>query len=283
MLNTGKLAGRTLFITGASRGIGKAIALKAARDGANVVIAAKTAKPHPTLPGTIYTAAEEVRAAGGRCLSCVVDVRNETQIQDAVDVAVKTFGGIDIVVNNASAIFLTGTAETSVKNFDLMHDIIVRGTFLVTKFCLPYLKTGKNPHILNIAPPLMHLPAERFSGHVAYTMAKYGMSIFVTGMAEEFRSEGIAVNALWPKSGTAIKTAATELRAKRMSQEDIALLLKLKLRIPDVTADAAYAILTRDSRSYTQHFCIDEDVLRDEGITDFEQYSASIPNWVPRV
>lgn len=283
MINTGKLAGRTLFITGASRGIGKAIALKAARDGANVVIAAKTAKPHPTLPGTIYTAAEEVRAAGGQCLPCVVDVRNETQIQDAVDVAVKTFGGIDIVVNNASAIYLTGTAETSVKNFDLMHDIIVRGTFLVTKFSIPYLKAGKNPHILNIAPPLMHLPAERFSGHVAYTMAKYGMSIFVTGMAEEFRSDGIAVNALWPKSGTAIKTAATELRAKRMSKEDIALLLKLKLRIPDVTADAAYAILTRDSRSYTQHFCIDEDILREEGITDFEQYSALVPKWVPRV
>lgn len=266
MLNTGKLAGRTIFITGASRGIGKAIALKAAKDGANVVIAAKTAEPHPKLPGTIYSAAKEIEAAGGRCLPCIVDVRDEAQIQAAVEAAVKEFGGIDILVNNASAISLTGTLETPMKKYDLMHHVNTRGTFLVSKLCLPYLKVGKNPHILNLSPPL-NLNPVWFTNHVAYTMAKYGMSMCVLGMAEEFKSDGIAVNALWPRTG--ITTAAMDMLGKMMGGEDTV----NQLRFPEIMADAAYVILTRDSKSYTRNFCIDEDILREVGVTDFDVYA----------
>ncbi|XP_020299446.1 hydroxysteroid dehydrogenase-like protein 2 [Pseudomyrmex gracilis] len=200
MINTGKLAGRTIFITGASRGIGKSIALKAARDGANIVIAAKTAEPHPKLPGTIYTAADEVVAAGGKALPCVVDIRDETQVIAAVENAINKFGGIDIVVNNASAISLTGTLATDMKRYDLMNNINARGTFLVSKVCIPYLKKSTNPHIVNLSPPLSMKPVW-FQNHVAYTMAKYGMSMCVLGMAEEFKSDGIAVNAVWPRTG----------------------------------------------------------------------------------
>ncbi|XP_035213186.1 hydroxysteroid dehydrogenase-like protein 2, partial [Stegodyphus dumicola] len=195
-----KLAGKTIFVTGASRGIGKAIALKAARDGANVVIAAKTADPHPKLPGTIYTAAKEVEEVGGRCLPCIVDVRNEEDVQQAVNAAVNKFGGIDILVNNASAIHLTGTVDTPMKRYDLMHNINTRGTFLVSKLCIPYLRASSNAHILNISPPLL-MESRWFKNHVAYTMAKYGMSMCVLGMAEELKSDNIAVNALWPKTG----------------------------------------------------------------------------------
>lgn len=266
MLNTGKLAGRTLFITGASRGIGKAIALKAAKDGANIVIAAKTAEPHPKLPGTIYTAAKEIEAAGGHCLPCIVDVRDEDQIQAAVTAAVKKFGGIDILINNASAISLTNTLDTPMKKYDLMHHVNTRGTYLVSKLCLPYLKIGQNPHILNLSPPL-NLNPVWFQNHVAYTMAKYGMSMCVLGMAEEFRSDGIAVNALWPKTG--ITTAAMDMLGKLLGGEDTV----NQLRFPEIMADAAYVILTRDSKSFTRNFCVDEDILKEVGVTDFDKYA----------
>ncbi|KAM7435537.1 Hydroxysteroid dehydrogenase-like protein 2 [Porites harrisoni] len=262
MLNTGKLAGKTIFITGASRGIGKAIALKAAQDGANIVIAAKTTEPHPKLPGTIYTAAKEVETAGGKCLPCAVDIRDEDTVNKAVQDAVKKFGGIDILVNNASAISLTGTLDTPMKRYDLMNSINARGTFLCSQACLPYLKTAKNPHILNISPPLNMKPYW-FKSHVAYTMAKYGMSMCVLGMAEEFKDVGISVNALWPK--TAIATAAMEMLG---GKEALA-----QCRTDQIMADAAYVILTRDSRARTGEFLIDEDVLKDVGVTDFEQYS----------
>lgn len=262
MLNTGKLAGRTVFITGASRGIGKAIALKVAKDGANVVIAAKTAEAHPKLPGTIYTAAKEVEEAGGKCLPCIVDIRNEEQLQRAVDETVKKFGGIDILVNNASAISLTGTQDTDMKRYDLMHNINTRGTYLASKLCLPYLKKGKNPHILNLSPPL-NLNPRWFKDHVAYTMAKYGMSMCVLGMSEEYRSDKIAVNALWPR--TAIKTAAMEM----LGGKDIG----SQCRKVDIMADSAYVILTKDSRNFTGNFCIDEEVLKGVGVTDLEQYA----------
>ncbi|XP_072027159.1 hydroxysteroid dehydrogenase-like protein 2 isoform X2 [Amphiura filiformis] len=264
MLNTAKLAGRTVFVTGASRGIGKEIALKAARDGANVVIAAKTAEPHPKLPGTIYTAAKEIEEAGGKCLPCVVDIRDEAQLQAAVDETVKTFGGIDIVVNNASAISLTGTLETSMKKYDLMHSINTRGTYLTSKLCLPYLKVGKNPHILNISPPLSMKP-HWFSGHVAYTMAKYGMSMCVLGMAEELKADGIAVNALWPR--TMIWTAAAEMLSGYAEES------RNQSRKPEIMADAAYVILTRDSKSFTGNFCVDDTILKEVGVTDFNTYA----------
>uniref|UniRef100_T1JL64 Hydroxysteroid dehydrogenase-like protein 2 n=1 Tax=Strigamia maritima TaxID=126957 RepID=T1JL64_STRMM len=262
MLNTGKLAGKTIFITGASRGIGKSIALKAAKDGANVVIAAKTAQPHPKLPGTIYTAAKEVEEAGGHCLPCIVDIRIEEQIQKAVDETVKKFGGIDILVNNASAISLTGTLDTDMKRYDLMHNINTRGTFLTSKYCIPYLKKGKNSHILNLSPPLNMNPFW-FKGHVAYTMAKYGMSMCVLGMAEELKEDRIAVNALWPK--TAIHTAAMEM----LGGNDIG----SQCRTPEIVADAAYVILTKDSRNFTGNFCIDEDILKQVGVKDFTNYA----------
>ncbi|XP_028391725.1 hydroxysteroid dehydrogenase-like protein 2 [Dendronephthya gigantea] len=262
MLNTGKLAGKTIFISGASRGIGKAIALKAAKDGANIVIAAKTAQAHPKLPGTIYTAAKEVEEAGGQCLPCVVDIRDESAVKTAVESAVEKFGGIDVLVNNASAISLTGTLVTPMKRYDLMNNVNARGTFLCSQACIPYLKQAKNPHILNISPPLNMNPMW-FKGHVAYTMAKYGMSMCVLGMAEEFKDDGIAVNALWPK--TAIETAAMEMLGGGETLKHC--------RKVEIMSDAAYVILTRDSKSRTGEFLIDEDVLREVGVKEFEQYA----------
>jgi len=264
-LNSGKLAGKTAFISGASRGIGRAIALKFARDGANVVIAAKTATAHPKLPGTIYTTAAEVESAGGRALPCIVDIREEDAVRKAVDDAVKTFGGIDILVNNASAISLTGTLETPMKKYDLMNSINARGTYLCSQACLPYLKQSKNGHILNISPPLSMHPVW-FKNHTAYTIAKFGMSMCVLGMAEEFREAGVAVNALWPR--TAIATAAVEM----LGGED----LMSKSRKPEIMSDAAYAMVTRNSRNYTGKFMIDDDVLKECGITNLDEYS-----WVP--
>ncbi|XP_063981543.1 hydroxysteroid dehydrogenase-like protein 2 [Diachasmimorpha longicaudata] len=262
--NTGKLAGKTLFITGASRGIGKSIALKAAQDGANIVICAKTAEPHPKLPGTIYTAAKEVEEAGGKALACTVDVRDEAQVNLAVSQAVKKFGGIDIVVNNASAISLTPTLTTEMKKYDLMNQINARGTFLVSKACLPHLLKSENPHIINLSPPL-NLNPQWFKNHLAYTMAKYGMSFCVLGMAEEFKDDGVAVNALWPR--TAIHTAAIEM----LSGEDS----KNYSRKPEILADAAYAIITKDSRKCTGKFLIDDEVLKEEGITDLTPYACN--------
>lgn len=265
MLNTGKLAGKTLYISGASRGIGLEMAKKAARDGANIVVAAKTAEPHPKLPGTIFTAAKEIEDLGGKALPVVVDVRSESAIQESVEQSVKHFGGIDILINNASAISLTGTQETPMKTYDLMHSINTRGTYLVSKCCLPYLKDsaskGRNPHILNNSPPLSLKPIW-FKNHVAYTMAKYGMSMCVLGMAEEFKEAGIAVNAIWPK--TAIMTAAMDM----LGGDGIG----AQCRTPQIMADAAYVILTKDSKNYTGNFCIDEAVLREVGVKDFSQY-----------
>ena len=259
---------KTLFITGASRGIGLAIGRRAARDGANVVIAAKTTEAHPSLPGTIYTAAAELEAAGGKALACAVDIRDEQQIQAAVQQALKTFGGLDILVNNASAISLTGTLQTSMKRFDLMHQINTRGTFACSQACLPYLKQAHNPHILNLSPPL-NLEARWFAPHVAYTMAKYGMSMCVLGMAAEFAADGVAVNALWPR--TTIATAAV----KNLLGGDEAI---KHCRTPEILADAAYLILTRPSHECTGRFFIDEEVLASEGITDLDQYAVEPGN-----
>ncbi|XP_062985248.1 hydroxysteroid dehydrogenase-like protein 2 [Elgaria multicarinata webbii] len=260
--NTGKLAGCTLFITGASRGIGKAIALKAAKDGANIVIAAKTGVPHRTLPGTIYTAAEEIEAAGGKALPCIVNVREEDQIIDAVDQAVQKFGGIDIVVNNASAISLTGTLETPMKKVDLMMSANTRGTYLTSKICLPYLKKSKIGHILNISPPI-NLNPVWFKNHCAYTISKYGMSMCVLGMAEEFRGD-VAVNALWPQ--TAIYTSAMDMLGGAGVEK--------QCRKTDILADAAYCILSKP-KSFTGNFVIDENLLREEGIKNFDAYAVA--------
>ncbi len=259
------LKGKTVFITGASRGIGKAIGLGAARDGANVVVAAKTTKPHPKLPGTIHTAAEEMKAAGGDALALCVDIRFEEQIHRAVEATVEEFGGIDVLVNNASAIFLAGTLETPMKRYDLMHQINTRGTYATSQACLPFLRKAENPHILNISPPL-NMEARWFAPHVAYTMAKFGMSMCALGMAEEFKEDGIAVNCLWPR--TTIATAA--VRNLLGGGDAIA-----RCRTADIMADAAGAILRRDSRTSTGHFFIDEDVLREEGVTDFDQYAVT--------
>ncbi len=261
----GSLAGKTLFITGASRGIGKAIALRAAKDGANIVIAAKTTEAHPKLPGTIYTAREELEAAGGKALACVVDVRMEDQIHAAVEQAVRTFGGIDILVNNASAISLTGTLDTPMKRFDLMHGINTRGTFACSQACIPHLAKAANPHILNISPPL-NMEARWFAPHVAYTMAKYGMSLCVLGMHEELRDKKIAVNALWPR--TAIATAAVE----NLLGGDI---VTRASRKPEIMADAAHWILTQKSAEFTGNFAVDEEVLRRTGVTDFSSYAVT--------
>jgi citronellol/citronellal dehydrogenase len=257
------LKGKTLFVTGASRGIGKAIALRAARDGANVVIAAKTAEAHPKLPGTIYSAKEEIEAAGGKALACIVDVRFEEQIQEAVKQAVATFGGIDILVNNASAIMLSGTVDTPMKRYDLMHGVNTRGTFACSQACIPHLAKAENPHILNISPPL-NMEAKWFGPHVAYTMAKFGMSMCVLGMAEELKGQKIAVNALWPR--TVIATAAVQ----NLLGGDATVRGSRK---PDIMADAAYAIFTRKSSEFTGRFCVDETVLREAGLTDFSSYS----------
>ena len=257
------LGGKTLLITGGTRGIGLAIALRAARDGANVVILGKTAEPHPKLPGTVFSAAEEIRAAGGGALAVVGDVRSEEQVLAAVAQTLERFGGLDILVNNASAIALTGTLDTELKRYDLMHQVNARGTFLCAKACIPHLKRAGNPHILTLSPPL-DLRAKWFAPHPAYTMAKFGMSLCTLAMAEEFRQDGIAVNSLWPL--TAIDTAAVRnlLGGEAMTRA---------CRRPEIVADAAYAILTKPARECTGHFFIDEEVLRAEGVTDFAPYA----------
>jgi len=256
------LAGKTLFITGASRGIGLAIALRAARDGANVAIAAKTAEPHPHLPGTIYSAAEEIEKAGGKALPLIVDVREEASVAAAVEAAARQFGGIDICVNNASAIQLSDTLNTEMKRFDLMQQVNARGTYLTSKLCAPHLKRAANPHVLMLSPPLDMQP-RWFAGHVAYSMAKYGMSLCVLGMAEEFRPDAIAFNALWPR--TAIATAAV----KFVLGGDEGL---RQCRTPEILADAAYAIFNKPSGAFTGQFLIDDSFLYGEGVRDFDIY-----------
>jgi citronellol/citronellal dehydrogenase len=256
------LKDRTLFITGASRGIGLAIALRAARDGANIAIAAKTDQPHPKLSGTIFTAADEIAKAGGHALPLVVDVRDEAQVKSAIEKTVATFGGIDIVVNNASAVQRTPVADTDMRRFDLMHQINTRGTFMVSKYAIPHLEKAPNPHILMNSPPL-DMREKWFSGSTAYSIAKYGMSLVVLGLAGELRERGIAVNALWPR--TTIATAAIKNllggeRVMRMS------------RTPEIMADAAYLVFHKPSRSFTGNFLIDDSFLAAEGITDFEKY-----------
>jgi citronellol/citronellal dehydrogenase len=256
------LEGKTLFITGASRGIGLAIALRAARDGANIAIAAKTTEPHPKLAGTIYTAAQEIEQAGGNALPLAVDIRDETIVKDALDKTAQRFGGIDIIVNNASAIQLTGITDTDMRRFDLMHQINARGTFVVSKWAIPCLEKAANPHILMISPPL-DMKEKWFAPHTAYSMAKFGMSLVVLGLAGELRPKGIAVNALWPR--TIIATAAIKNLLggeQRMRQA----------RKPDIMADAAYAILTSPSRELTGRFLIDDTFLAGRGVSDFEPY-----------
>ena len=261
MTQTRSLSGKTLFITGASRGIGLAIALRAARDGANIVIAAKTAEPNPKLPGTIYTAAEEIEKAGGKALPCVVDIRNEDQIIAAVNQAVEKFGGIDILINNASAISLTGTLQTPMRRYDLMHQINTRGTFACSQACLPHLLKAQNPHILNLSPPL-NMEARWFAPHVAYTMAKFGMSMCVLGMAEEFRDQGVAVNALWPR--TLIATEALNMIPGVEAANG---------RRPEIMADAAHAVLVQPAAGFSGRFLIDDEVLAQAGVTDLSGYA----------
>ncbi len=256
------LAGKTLLITGASRGIGKAIALRAARDGANIAVAAKTHQKHPVLPGTIHSAVEEIEQAGGKGLAIRLDVRDEQAVEQAVEETVARFGGIDILVNNASAIMLSGTRELPVKRFDLMFNTNVRGTYLMSRACIPHLLRSGNPHVLNLSPPL-NLNPKWFSDHVAYTMAKYGMSMCVLGMAEEFRQEGIAFNALWPR--TIIATAALRVFGDQIQPDNC--------RTEEIMADAAHAVLCKDARLCTGNFFLDEAVLRSEGVKDFENYS----------
>jgi len=256
------LAGKTLFITGASRGIGLAIGLRAARDGANVVIAAKTAEPHPKLPGTIYTAAEEIEKAGGKALPLVVDVRDETAVRGAIDKAVETFGSLDIVVNNASAISLTPTSMTDMKRFDLMHQINTRGTYMVSKYAIPHLEKARNPHILMLSPPL-DMKEKWFAPHLAYSLAKYGMSLCVLGLAGELRGRGIAVNALWPRTTIATSAVKNLLGGDEIVQAS---------RTPEILADAAHAIFQKPATGFSGHFLIDDVFLSEEGVTDFEKY-----------
>ncbi|MDO9222705.1 MAG: NAD(P)-dependent oxidoreductase [Caulobacter sp.] len=256
------LQGKTLFITGASRGIGLAIGLRAARDGANVAIAAKTAEPHPKLPGTIYTAAEAIEAVGGKALPLIVDVREEASVYEAVERTVAAFGGIDICVNNASAISLTPTEATDMKRYDLMHQINARGTFLTSKACIPHLKRAANPHVLALSPPLDFAP-HWFGRHVAYTVAKYNMSMFMLGMADEYRDEGIAFNGLWPRTG--IATAA--IRFALAGDEGMK-----HCRTPEIMADAAHAIFLKPAREFTGQFVIDDSFLYGEGVRDFDPY-----------
>jgi len=263
------LRGKTLFVTGASRGIGLAIALRAARDGANIAIAAKTAEPHKHLPGTIHTAAEAIRAAGGQALPLVVDVRHESSILEGVARTVETFGGLDICINNASAVSLAKVSDTDARRYDLMQQVNGRGTFLVSKACLPHLRKAANPHILNMAPPL-NLDPKWFAGHVAYTISKYGMSMCTLGMAAELKDEGVAVNALWPRVG--IATAAIEFAFADAGE-------LARCRKPEIMAEAAHAILTRPARDCTGNFFIDDEVLYAEGVRDFDVYrnDATVP------
>jgi citronellol/citronellal dehydrogenase len=256
------LAGKTLFVTGASRGIGLAIALRAARDGANIAIAAKTAEPHKHLPGTIYTAAAEIEAAGGKALPLIVDVRDEASVYEAVEKTVAAFGGIDICVNNASAIQLTGTLATDMKRYDLMNQVNARGTYLTSKACIPHLKRAANPHVITLSPPLDMSP-RWFQGHVAYTMAKFGMSMCVLGMAEEFREDGVAFNALWPRTGIATAAIKFALSGDEGMKQ---------CRTPEIMADAAYAIFNKSSREFTGNFLIDDSFLYAEGERDFDKY-----------
>ena len=257
------LKNKTIFISGGSRGIGLEIAKRAARDGANIAIAAKTAEPHPTLPGTIYTAADEIVEAGGKALPLLCDIRFEEQVEDAVQKTVEEFSGIDICINNASAISLTPTLITSMKRFDLMQQINTRGTFLVSKTCVPFLEKSDNPHILNLSPPL-NMKSKWFKSHCAYTIAKYGMSMCVLVMSEEFKEKGIAVNALWPR--TAIATAAVQnlLGGDEMIKHS---------RKPEIVADSAYEILIKDSKTFTGQFCIDDEILEQAGMSDLSKYS----------
>lgn len=257
------LKNKTLFVTGASRGIGLAIALRAARDGANIVIAAKTAEAHPKLPGTIYSAAAQIEAAGGKALPLIVDVREESSVYEAVEKAVATFGGIDICVNNASAISITGTLSTEMKRYDLMHQVNGRGTFLTSKACIPHLKKAENPHVLMLSPPLDMKP-RWFAPHVAYSMAKYNMSLCVLGMAQEFAADGIAFNALWPRTG--IATAAIQFALT--GEEGLR-----HCRTPEIMADAAHAIFGKPSRAFSGNFLIDDSFLHEQGVTDFTPYA----------
>lgn len=257
------LKDRTLFISGGSRGIGLAIAKRAAQDGANIIIAAKTAEPHPKLQGTIYTAAEEIEAAGGKALPVVCDIRSEEQVTEAVEKGADHFGGIDICVNNASAIALTPTLQTPMKRFDLMHQVNTRGTFLVSRTCIPYLMKSGNPHILNLSAPL-NMEEKWFAPHVAYTMAKFGMSMCVLGMAGEFREQGIAVNALWPRT-----TIATSAIQNLLGGDE----LTRRSRKPEIMGDAAHVILTKPSREFTGNFCIDDEVLESAGVSDLSVYA----------
>ena len=256
--------GKTIFITGASRGIGKAIGLRLAQEGANIAIAAKTSSPHPTLPGTIYTAAEEIEAAGGKALPMVMDVRLEEMVEEAVRKTIDTFGGIDILINNASAIMLTGSLQTPMKRFDLMHSVNYRGTFMTSQKCIPFLLKSDNPHILNLSPPL-NIEKRWFAPHLPYTLAKYGMSFCTYAMSEEFQSQGLAVNSLWPR--TAIATAAVQmLGGNKMMQAS---------RKPEIMADAAYFILSQDSKNCSGNFFIDDEVLKQHGIEDLDAYAVN--------
>ena len=274
------LAGKTLFITGASRGIGLAIALRAARDGANIIVAAKSGVPAPKLPGTIHTAAAEIEKAGGKALPVVCDIRSEDQVASAVEQAVARFGGIDICVNNASAISLTGTLATEPKRYDLMHQINTRGTFMVSKACIPHLKRAANPHVLMLSPPLDMSP-KWFAGHTAYTMAKFGMSMCVLGMAAEFAGDGIAFNALWPRTG--IATAA--IRNVLAGDEGLK-----HCRTTDIISDAAYVVFNKPAKSFTGNFLIDDTFLAENGVTDFDKYRIDptknlmpdffVPDWI---
>ena len=263
MADIKNLKGKTIFMSGGSRGIGLAIALRAARDGANIAIAAKTAEPHPKLQGTIYTAAKEIEAAGGKALPLICDVRSEDMVQASIDKTVDMFGGIDICVNNASAISLTGTEATSMKRYDLMNEVNARGTFLMSKLCLPYLKISKHAHIINLSPPLDMSP-KWFKNHTAYTMAKYGMSMCTLGMAAEFKPHHIGVNSLWPL--TAIDTAAVRnvLGGDQMARMS---------RTPDILSDSAHIMMCKDPAEFTGNFIIDEELLRAEGVTDFAKYA----------
>jgi len=256
------LQGKTIFITGASRGIGEAIALRCARDGANIIIAAKTAEPHPKLPGTIHTVAEAVEKAGGKALAIQVDARDDVAINTAVEEAVKKFGGIDILVNNCSAISLTPTLKTAMKRFDLMFEVNVRATFATSKACIPHLMKAENPHILTMSPPLS-MKAKWFKDHVAYTMSKFGMSMCTLGMSAEFAEQGIAVNSLWPQTPIATAAIAVNFPEEVLNAS----------RKPEIVADAAYYILTQDSKTTTGNFFVDEAVLREAGVSEFDHYA----------